>query len=457
MSNTIAAIATPLAQGGVSMIRISGDDAIEVADKVFKSISGKKLSSLEGYRALYGGVYNSNNEQIDDGVALVYRAPKSYTGEDVVEISCHGGIYITREILRIIIENGARLAQAGEFSKRAFLNGKMSLTQAEAVMDLIQSHNSQALKSARAQMDGALFKKIESIKADLLNIAGHLAAWVDYPEEDIEVIEQENLKNSLQKAEDVVSELIKTFDKGKIFKEGVETAIVGKPNVGKSTLMNMLAGCEKSIVTDIAGTTRDVVEECVNIGNAILRLADTAGIRETEDVVEKYGVQLALKRIETAGLVLAVFDNSRELSNEDNTIIDSIVEKEIPSIAIINKVDLQKGIDEDYIKSKFDKVVYTSKDNENSLKELSDAIDEVLGVMSIDTSSGMIANERQRVCALDAHKYIVEAKETLDMGYTLDAVTVSIEYALEALLELTGERVTESIVNQVFHNFCVGK
>lgn len=457
MSNTIVAIATPLAQGGVSMIRISGDSSIEIADKVFKSISGKKLESLEGYRALYGGIYNQNNEQIDDGVALVYRAPRSYTGEDVVEISCHGGVYITREVLRIIVEHGAKLASAGEFSKRAFLNGKMSLTQAEAVMDLIQSHNTQALKSARAQMDGALFKRIESIKTDLLNIVAHLSAWVDYPEEDIEVIEKDNIKNALKQAQNVVSELIKTFDKGKIFKEGVQTVIVGKPNVGKSTLMNMLAGCEKSIVTDIAGTTRDVVEECVNIGNAVLRLADTAGIRETDDIVEKYGVELALKRIETAGLVLAVFDNSMELSNEDNKIIDSIIKRDIPAIAIINKTDLTKAIDEKYIKSKFDKVVYTSKEDENVLKELSNAIDDVLGVMLIDTSSGMIANERQRECALNAHKYIIEAYDTLNIGYTLDAVTVSIEYALESLLELTGERVTESVVNQVFHNFCVGK
>lgn len=457
MANTIAAIATPLAQGGVSMIRISGDNAVEVADKVFKSVNGKKLNQLKGYRALYGGIYNENGEQIDDGVALVFKAPKSYTGEDVVEISCHGGIYITREVLRIILQNGAKIAQAGEFSKRAFLNGKMSLTQAEAIMDLINSHNNQALKSAKAQMDGALYKKIESIKNDLLNIAGHLSAWVDYPEEDIEVIEHENLKNSLENALDIINNLIKTFDTGKVFKEGVETAIVGKPNVGKSTLMNILSGCEKSIVTDIAGTTRDVVEESVNIGNAVLRLADTAGIRQTDDVVEKYGVKLALKKIQTAKLVLAVFDNSRELSNDDNTIIESICNKKIPCIAIINKTDLERKIDEEYIKLKFNKIIYTSKEDDNTLNNLSSAIDEVLGVMSLDTTSGMIANERQRICAVNAQKYIKEAIDTLDMGYTLDAVNVLIEYALDSLLELTGERVTESVVNQVFHNFCVGK
>lgn len=457
MSHTIAAIATPLAMGGVSMIRISGDEAIAVAERVFRAANQKLLSSLAGYTAAYGGIYNEQNEQIDDGVALVFRAPKSYTGEDVVEISCHGGIYITREVLRLILQNGARLAEAGEFSKRAFLNGKMSLTQAEAVMDLINSHNSQALKSAKAQMDGALYQKIEGIKANLLNIAGHLAAWVDYPEEDIEEVEQEHLLASLKQAETVMDELLRTFDTGKILREGVETAIVGKPNVGKSTLMNLLAGCQKSIVTDIAGTTRDVVEECVHIGNAMLRLADTAGIRETDDVVEKFGVELALKRIQTAGLVLAVFDYSAELTDGDEKIIQSILEQQVPAIAIINKTDLKAKLNEQYIRNNFKHVVYTSVNEPNSLMLLANEIDAVLNLIHLDTSSGMIANERQRICALQARDCLKDAVDTLEAGYTLDAVTVSIDDALHALLELTGERVTESVVNQVFHRFCVGK
>lgn len=455
--NTIAAIATPMAAGGVSMIRVSGPEAISVAEKVFLSIQKKPLSLMKGYTAAYGRFYNEAEEQIDDGIALVCRAPKSYTGEDVVELSCHGGILITREILRLLLQNGARLAEPGEFSKRAFLNGKLSLTQAESIMDLINSRNNQALKSAKAQMDGALFRRIQKIKENLLGIAGHLAAWVDYPEEDIDVLEEENLLQSLTEAEKVVDELLATYDTGKIIREGVETAIVGKPNVGKSTLMNLLSGCEKSIVTDIAGTTRDVVEESVNLGNVVLRLADTAGIRETDDVVEKYGVDLALKRIQTAGLVLAVFDYSLKLTEEDYRLIEAIDEHQVPAIAVINKTDLTKNLEEEYLKEHFEHMVYTSIDNTNSLKLLSEEIESLLRLIHIDTASGMIANERQRACAIQAGNALKEAVETLKLGFTLDAVTVSIDAAIEALLELTGERVTEEVVNQVFHRFCVGK
>lgn len=455
-SNTIAAIATPTALGGVSMIRVSGPEAILISQRIFQSKSGKPLSDLKGYTALYGSFYEGDTA-IDDGVALVYRAPKSYTGEDVVELSCHGGVLITRKILRLLLENGASMAEAGEFSKRAFLNGKMSLTQAESIMDLIGSKNEQALRSARAQMDGALFKKIQSVKEDLLNIAGHLAAWVDFPEEDIEVIEEENLLGSLKNALSVTEELLRSFDTGKILREGIETVIVGKPNVGKSTLMNLLSGCEKSIVTDIAGTTRDVIEESVNLGNAILRLADTAGIRQTEDVVEKYGVDLALKRISTAGLVLAVFDYSLPLSEEDVQILSAIEKENVPAIAVINKTDLEGNLDEAKISEKIKHIVYISANNTESLSVLSEKVQEVLNLLNFDTTGGILANERQRACALEAKRYLKESIETLEMGFTLDAVTVSVESAIESLLELTGEKVTESVVNQVFHNFCVGK
>lgn len=457
ITNTIAAIATPLAVGGVSMIRISGDQAFAVADKVFAAASQKPLCEMKGYTAAYGGFYNEKHEQIDDGIALVCRGPKSYTGEDVVELSCHGGILITREILRLVLENGARLAEPGEFSKRAFLNGKMNLTQAESIMDLIGSKNAQAMKSAKAQMDGALFRRIQNVKQNLIEIAAHLAAWVDYPEEDIELLEEDSLQTSLSGARQTVEQLLKTYDTGKILREGVETAIVGKPNVGKSTLMNLLSGCEKSIVTDIAGTTRDVVEESVNLGNVVLRLADTAGIRQTEDIVEQYGVNLALKRIETAGLVLVVFDYSMGLTDEDNRLMKAIEDSEVPAIAVINKTDLPKQLNEEEIKNHFKHIVYTSENDTNSINRLSNEIESLLHLMDIDTASGMIANERQRICTLKARDCLKEAEETLAMGFTLDAVTVLIDSAIEALLELTGERVTEEVVNQVFHRFCVGK
>lgn len=453
---TIAAIATPLATGGVAMIRISGSEAIAVAERVFRTANGTPLQALAGYTAAYGAFCNEE-EQLDDGIALVFRAPRSYTGEDVVELSCHGGIYSTRAVLRLVLDHGARMAEAGEFSKRAFLNGKMSLTQAEAVIDLINARSEQSLKAAKSQMDGALYHKIEAVKQQLLHTAAHLAAWVDYPEEDIEELELSSLLQTLEQAKQVTGHLLETFDTGKILREGVETAIVGRPNVGKSTLMNLMAGCEKSIVTDIAGTTRDVVEECVQVGDALLRLADTAGIRETEDVVEQYGVKRAYQRMETAGLILAVFDSSVPFSSEDQELMEHIQEQHTPAIAIWHKTDLPTQGNEEYLQKYFKHIVYTTKNSTDSISLLAETIAEVLQLHQLDLSEGLLANERQRSCAVQADAALLEAVEALQMGMTLDAVTVSIDSALEALLALSGERVTDSVVDQVFHNFCVGK
>lgn len=449
-NETIAAVATPLALGGISIIRISGEKAIEVADKIFKAQSGELLKNKKGYTAAYGTVID-----IDTSIATVFRAPKSYTGEDVVEISCHGGIYITREVLRAAIENGARLAQAGEFTKRAFLNGKLTLTQAEAVVDMIQSQNRQALNAAKAELGGALSKKVQAMKQELLNIAGHLAAWVDYPEEDIPVVEEENLRSSLENAHQVMVDLLKTYDSGKLMREGIDTVIVGKPNVGKSTLMNLMTGTQKSIVTDIAGTTRDVIEETVMLGEIMLKLSDTAGIRETQDVVEQFGVNIAKERLETASLVLVVFDNGTEITQEDRKIVENLNGK--VAIAIINKNDLETKINMDYIQAHFKNIVSISAKTDENTKELERMIAEELKLNEVDTSAGMVANERQRECTLRAEKQLKESLDALNMGMTLDAVTVSIEGAIDALLELTGDRITTELVNQVFSHFCVGK
>ncbi len=451
---TIAAIATPLAVGGISIIRISGENAIAIADKVFKSASGALLCDKKGYTASYGAVYHGET-QLDTSVAVVYRSPKSYTGEDVVEISCHGGVFITIEVLRAVIDSGAQNAQAGEFTKRAFLNGKLTLTQAEAVIDVINSKNVQALNAAKSQLDGALFRRIQQVKENLLKIAGHLAAWVDYPEEDIDIIDQEDMMKSLIVSEETVNELLKTFDTGKLIREGIDTVIVGKPNVGKSTLMNVLAGCQKSIVTEIAGTTRDIVEETINLGDVMLRLSDTAGIRETKDTVEQFGVALAKERLDRAALVLAVFDCSTRIDDEDRAIIEKLQGK--PAIAIINKTDLESKIDSEYIRSHFETVISISAKEDGSIKELETAIKEQVKLYDFDMSAGMIATERQRECATNAKQYIEESIFALKSGMTLDAVTVSIEMAIDALLELTGGRITEEIVNQVFSHFCVGK
>lgn len=437
------------------MIRLSGDKAIEIAQKIFHPLSGKPLQKMDGYRAAYGTINNQAGE-IDDGVALVFRAPRSYTGEDVVEISCHGGLYISRQVLRAALEAGAKMAENGEFTKRAFLNKKMTLTQAESVINLINAQSEQAAKSALTTMGGALYKEIRRICDRLITIAGHLDAWVDYPEEEIEEVEEDSLLKQLKESHQALVGLLSRYDTGRIYQQGVETAIVGKPNVGKSTLMNLLAGYQKSIVTEIAGTTRDVVEEAVDIGGGIiLRLADTAGIRETEDLVERIGVDRAKERIQSASLVLALFDSSEPVEEQDASFIEQL--SGFPVIAVVNKSDLPARIDLDLLKKKFRWVVSISAKQNEGIEQLKESIFNLLQMEEIDGNAPMLANERQRVCAQNAENYLGEAIDALEVGFTLDAVTVSVESAIQELLELTGERVTEAVVDEVFSHFCVGK
>lgn len=452
--DTICAIATPLGQGGISIIRISGSDAIAVADKIFVGQSGVKLAEKKGYTASFGKVF-VQKEPIDSSVAVVFRAPKSYTGEDIVELSCHGGVFLTREILREIVLLGARLATPGEFTMRAYLNGKMNITQAEAVVELINSKSKQGIVAAKSQLDGVLYGKIMGLKKELLDIAGHLAAWADYPDEDIKAVDPETLLASLCGIKDKLDFLLAGYDKGKLYKEGIDTVIIGKPNVGKSSLMNLLVGEEKSIVTEIAGTTRDAIEETVRLGDIILKLSDTAGIHETKDTVERFGVELAKKRLSRASLVLAVFDSSMKLSNEDKQIIESIGDK--LAIAIINKADLEQKLHLDLIGNSFKNVVAISAKNGDGLKELEQIIADELHLSDVDGSIGLLANERQRQCAIAAQTGVHQAIDATKTKMTLDAVTISIELAIEALMELTGERITTEIVNQVFSHFCVGK
>lgn len=454
MKKTIAAISTPRATGGISVIRISGEEAISIADKVFSSVSMKKLCDIPGYTALFGDI-KYESETIDQGVALVFRAPKSYTGEDVVEISCHGGILVTEKVLRAVFDMGAYPAEPGEFTKRAFLNGKMSLTQAEAVTDLINAESEKGLKAAQNALKGALYKKIKTVLDDLLSVIANIAAFIDYPDEDIDDIGIMKIKEICQKNLSELDSLLNTFDRGKIIREGIETVIVGKPNVGKSTLMNLLAGCQKSIVTDIPGTTRDVVEEAVNIGDVILRLADTAGVRQTDDIVEKAGVERTLERLDNAELVLAVFDFSSPLDDTDLLIIKKA--KNIPSVAIINKTDLEENIDKKYIYDNFKHIVEISAVNNEGIDALNTAVSELLRLNEINPSAAMLANERQYYCVSEARKRLSESLDAVEMGFTMDAVGINIETAISVLLELTGEKVTDAVVNEVFSQFCVGK
>lgn len=454
MDTTIAAICTAQGEGGIGVIRISGDDSLQIADKVFKNINNKKVADMKGYTAAFGKVCN-NGEEIDEAVVLVYRAPHSYTGENVVEISCHGGIFITKQVLRAVLNNGAVPAQAGEFTKRAFLNGKIDLTEAESVIDIISAKSRSAARAALCVKDGALRRKIDKIKEDLLSQAAHLSAWADYPEEDIVDVSDEELFATFDNAVKVLQGLLDTYDSGQAVKQGIDTVIAGRPNVGKSTLMNLLSGYEKSIVTDIPGTTRDVVEDTVVLGDVILRLSDTAGLRDTEDRVEQIGVDRAKKRLEQCGLLLAVFDNNQTLNDDDYELIKNA--KNATTIAIINKIDLEQKLDTDFINDNFENVVYISAKSGECREELTKAVEKIAGTANLNPSEGILSNERQRLAVANALSSVVEAKSTLEAGLTYDAVTVSLEDAISNLLELTGESTSDEVIDRVFHNFCVGK
>lgn len=452
--STIAAIATPDAPGGISVIRISGEDAIKISDKVFKTVNGKKVSEMAGYTCAYGKIFDGE-EYVDDAVLTVYREPKSYTGENVVEISCHGGLYITRKILRIVLKNGAKPAEAGEFTKRAFLNGKMSLTQAESVMDIISSSGEMELKFANALKEGSVFRRICRLKDSLVKILGDLAAWADFPEEDVPEVKPEVLSAELDELIKSFKEAVKTYDYGRIVRNGINTVIVGRPNVGKSTLMNCLSGFERSIVTDIEGTTRDIIEESVRIGNLKLRLSDTAGIRTTDDVIESKGVDIAFKRAKEADLIFAVFDAGKKISEEDEKIINKLKGKK--SIAIINKTDEKIIIDKSYLNNNFEYIVEISAKNESGIDKLEDCLNKMFLNFENNPEQGFIANERQKDCLEKALETVIEAKDALDNGVLLDGITVLLDTAAEKLMELTGEKASETVVNDVFSRFCVGK
>lgn len=452
--STIAAISTAQGQGGIGVIRVSGEQAFTIVDKIFKSVSGKKIMDIKGYTALFGHIYN-NEEVLDEAVVLKYVAPKSFTGENVVEISCHGGMYITKEVLNTVIMAGSSLAEPGEFTKRAYLNGKMDLTEAESVMDIISAKSKSAARAALFVKDGALFKKSQQVKQLLLDKAAHLSAWADYPEEDIPEVSEDSIMEAIEESISILEKLLSTYDMGQVVKEGIDTVIAGRPNAGKSTLMNLLVGREKSIVTNIAGTTRDVVEDTVLVGNVMLKLSDTAGIRDTDNEIEKIGVQKTFDKINGAGLVIALFDNNEELNSEDIDLINKI--KDMPCIAVINKIDLEDKVDKKYITDNIDNVVYISAKQQDNIDELKNMIEKIAGTEDFDPSAGIIANERQRNAIRNAVNSLYEAKESLAMGMTMDAITVSLQETIDYLLELTGEKAGEEIVDSVFHNFCVGK
>lgn len=467
---TVAAIATPNAAGGIGIVRISGGDALSVASKVFvpaKSAitrlggngSGRTLADAPGYTALFGTVVEANGEAVDQAICLVFRAPASYTGEDVVELQCHGGMYLMQKVLRLVLASGAEPAGPGEFTKRAFLNGKLDLSEAESVMNMISAHGEQAANAAYHALEGSLSREIRSVSDVFIAAAAHMAAWADYPDEIYEEeLDYDVLLTNFREAYDKLDALTKKFDAGQAITEGVETAIVGRPNVGKSTLMNRLLQRERSIVTSIAGTTRDVVEETARIGNVVLRLADTAGLHESEDVVESIGIQMAEEKLEHADLVLAVFDGSEPLDDADRALLQKVGSVENrKSIAIINKSDLGNVVSEEELSPFVSAVITLSAKDPDCYEQMRVLLEELLGTADFDPSAAMLANERQLDCVHRAMAAIKEAIDGIQLGLTMDALSVCVDDAIAPLLELTGESVSDTIIEQVFATFCVGK
>ena len=453
--STVAAISTPAGTGGIAVIRISGENALGIADAMCERYAGgKRISDLPGGRTARVKIFDADGEPLDDGVAAVFRAPASYTGEDVVEISCHGGVYVTRMTLRSALGHGAQPAGPGEFTKRAYLNGKLSLTQAEAVMSLISAGGKSAAKAALSLLEGSLSKELRAVRDLLADTASHLSAWIDFPEEEVEEVEPEALGRTLSEARDRIGALVRDYDRGRLASDGIRTVICGRPNVGKSTLMNLLAGCERSIVADIPGTTRDIIEECVQLDGYTLRLSDTAGLRETDDVVESIGVDRAKRRVEEADLVLAVFEGSGELSEEDRRLLELLKDKRY--IAVINKSDLDRRLSPALFGAASSAVYISAKTGEG-FGELRAAILSALELDGLDVSAPMLAGERQLGCAKAALGALDEALGALYSGMTLDALWVCVQSALGSLCELDGVDAEETMIEGVFKNFCVGK
>lgn len=451
-NRTIAAISTPLGEGGIGIIRISGPDAISIAEKIFRAKSGKKIGEQKGYTALFGNAVDGD-ENIDTAVCLIFRAPHSFTGEDTVEISVHSGRFVIKRVLRAAISAGADSAAPGEFTKRAFLNGKLDLTQAEGIMSLIAAEGEGQFRLASGAVSGKISKEIAATEEKLVSAAASIAYFADEPDEILPELNTENFGAMLLSCEQSLKDMLSSYDAGKVIREGIDTAIVGKPNVGKSTLMNLLVGSTRSIVTDVAGTTRDIIEDTVRVGEITLRLSDTAGIHKTDDIVETVGVNLAKSKIDEAELILAVFDSTAPLDNDDKRLIEQIKDKK--TIVIINKSDIGGSLNaEDF--GGLPTVTVSAKTGVGKA-ELTAAIEKLTNVCFLNPDSAVLGSERQRDCAVRALSAVTAARDALMQGETVDAVGVCVDDALAALFELTGKRATNVVTDEVFKKFCVGK
>lgn len=458
--NTIAAIATATGNGGIGIIRMSGEKSFEILKKIFIPIDKNlSLDKVKGYRIKYGYVVNSETgEKIDEVLVSFFRAPKSYTAENMCEINSHGGTIVERKILEQCLLNGADLAEPGEFTKRAFLNGRIDLSQAESVIDLINSKTEKEAEASFDQLQGRLSREIKEMKNSLLDIMSDIEASIDYPEYDIEETTNEKIRNLLNSVKERLIKLEESFENGKILKEGVKTVIVGKPNAGKSSLLNTMLNEDRAIVSDLAGTTRDTIEEFININGIPLKIIDTAGIRDTNNAIEKIGVEKAINLIEHADLIIAVFDSSQKLDEEDFKVLDLVKNKK--SILLLNKCDLSQKNDETikYISNNNKNVLKASMKTKKGVSELYEMITKLFGNNEVDISDGIIiTNIRHKNLIHKSISSIDKAEVSIEQNMPIDVIAICIKETLENLGEITGDNVSEDIIDKIFEKFCLGK
>jgi tRNA modification GTPase len=457
--DTISAIATPFGTSGTGKVRISGPDAINIGSKIFEASSGIDISEADSHTAHHGYVVNpKTGKTVDEVLAIVMIKPRSFTGENVLEFDCHGGMVPLESVLELTLEHGARMAEPGEFSRRAFMNGKLDMAQAEAIIDVINSKTEKSLNIAMEQLKGGLSEKVNKIKDDVMELLAHLEASIDFPEDEIEGFNSSQLEERLKEIKEPIQKLIKTAKQGKLYQEGIKTVIVGKPNVGKSSLLNYLLQENRAIVTDVPGTTRDVIEEYINLDGIPLKVIDTAGVRESEDVVEKIGVEKTRESLKKADLVLMMLDVSQGLTEEDIKVYNLI--KEQHTIVVINKTDLDENIDLDELEEQFKEhpLLWTSVKEEKGMEELKNTILEEIFQEQINVDSDvMVTKVRHRDALNKAFESIEKVEQSLENGMPFDFLTIDLKDVLFYLGSITGENVTDDIIDQIFSDFCLGK
>ena len=453
--STIVAISTAPGIGGIGIIRMSGEECFDILDKVFKQKNHQNIDDIKGYSIKYGHIVDNDNI-IDEVLVSYFKAPKSYTAENMCEINSHGGIVIMNKILDICVKNGAELAEAGEFTKRAFLNGRLDLSQAEAVIDIINSKTEREAKVSLEQLEGNLSDKITQIRKTIISIMADIEATIDYPEYDLEEVTYSRILKTLDEVNDILESLEKSFYNGKILREGISTAIIGKPNAGKSSLLNLILNEERAIVTDIEGTTRDTIEEFISIQGIPLKIIDTAGIRNANDEVEKIGVNKAKEIAKKSDIIIAIFDSNKKLTTEDRDILNLLKNKN--SIILLNKIDLDKKIEVEEIEKYNKPIVEISTKTRDGLDNLYDEISKMfkLNEIAIDGET-IVSNERHKNIIINSRKNLDKARETIRNNMPIDIISTYLKEIIEELGKITGETVTEDVISEIFSKFCLGK